>query len=113
MQFSENFIAFHEIMKKSMILSIFNHKRTKSEPKMDPKCTKKVQKKGPKWPKNGRKMAEKWPKSGRKMVLKIDTTPEREKCKERKSLKNSTLKLNLISRNVLKLAIILSFLDQF
>ena len=70
---------------------------------MAEKWPKKGRKKAEKWPQNGRKMAEKWSKSGRKMVLKIDTTPEREKCKERKSLKNSTLKLNLIiSRNVLK-----------
>ena len=59
MQFSENFIAFHEIMKKSMILSIFNHKRTKSEPKMDPKCTKKGPKKDQKRTKKGPKKDQK------------------------------------------------------
>ena len=42
-------------MKKSMILSIFNHKRTKSEPTMDPKCTKKGPKKDQKGPKKDQK----------------------------------------------------------
>ena len=103
MQCSENFIAFHEIMKKIDDFIDFqpqtDQKRAKNGPKMHQNAPKKDKKKKDQ---NGRKMAEKWPKNGRKMVLKIDTTPEREKCKERKSLKNSTLKLNLISRNVLK-----------